>query len=175
MKRFLFLAFAINFAIITVSANTEYNPNRPEWNDFCPLGMINAQKVEPKWYNSYYAKLDIKDKNYWADRRIDFEQSLTKCDSLDKNNQNACYEKLKQRQASLNSTYISPQQQYQADLNRAQGIQNMLNQQEQVNIQKEQLNLQKQQVLMQNMTKWSDVAPKQYNVNLNHNIRYNGF
>ena len=46
---------------------------------------------------------------------------------------------------------------------------------QQQNYQQQQLNLQRQNMMMQNMPKWSDVAPKQYNVNVNHNIRYNGF
>ncbi len=149
-----------------------YNPNRPEWKEICPYGM---EYVAPD--NSFHMPgtmkaLHAEDSNYWYQRKQNFEKELSFCDSVDIGSRNACYEKLRMREYQTNSTYVSAQERYAQRQAQWAQVGNALQQQ---NYQQQQLKLQRQNMMMQNMTKWSDVAPRQYNVNVNHNIRYNGF
>ena len=80
-----------------------YNPNRPEWKDFAPYGWDNVT-LDPK-EGTYWNTEKIQQataRHYWYDRRQDFERDLAQCDRLQNEYRNACYEKLKIRQANIN-------------------------------------------------------------------------
>lgn len=141
----------------------KYNPNRPEWKDICPYGM---EYVAPD--NNFHLPgtkkaLYAEDANYWYQRKQNFEKELSFCDSVNQNAKNVCYEKLRNREQQINSTYVSAQERYAQRQMQWSQIGNALQQQ---NYQQQQLKLQRQNMIMQNMPKWSDVAPKQYNVNV---------
>ena len=150
----------------------QYNPYRPEWKEFCPYGMEYAAPDNSFHMPGTMKALHAEDMNYWYQRKQDFEKELSFCDNVDIGARNACYDKLRIRQQQINSTYVSAQERYAQRQAQWAQVGNAIQQQ---NYQQQQLNLQRQNMMMQNMPKWSDVAPKQYNVNVNHNIRYNGF
>ena len=173
MRNLFITAFlVITMSNIVLAETQKYNPNRPEWNEFCPFGMENAV-IDTKFHLPMSQKgLTAKEQNYWVERKQDFEQNLSFCDSVEKASQDACYQKLRNRQYQINATYDSPQEK--AAQQQAQFMQfsNIFSQQ---SLQQQQLNIQRQNMLLQNAPKWNAdaYAPKTYNVNLNHKIRYN--
>lgn len=164
--------FTIIILLIGLAANSEdnqYNPNRPEWKDFCPFGLENIESYNvQKSLAGTDKHWQIKEYNYWVDRKKDFEKDLKTCDELANNpeNQNQCYAKLIDRQNRHNQSDVTPWQVWQNK--RAQWQQAAYAIQQQ-NMQQQQLNLQRQQLMMQesqNMPKFSDIMPKTYNVNI---------
>lgn len=178
MKNIILIFMILFYFNTSVLANEQkYNPNRPEWKDFCPFGMENADS-----YNTQKSVIgtdkhwQIKEYNYWVDRKNDFNNDLNLCDAITNNieNQNQCYNKMVDRQNRINQTAITPWQDWQNKKAQWQQASSILQQQ---NFQQQQLNLQRKQLMIQqsqNMPKWSD-SHKQYDVNLNHNIRYVGY
>ena len=172
MKKILFV-FIIMFIcnMVALSNEQNYNPNRPEWKDFCPFGMENI--VDHNTQKSIIGTdkhWQIKEYNYWVDRKNDFNNDLKVCDGITNNieNQNQCYNKVADRQNRINQTAITPWQEWQNKKAQWQQASSVISQQ---NFQQQQLNLQRQNMMMQNMPKWSD-SHKQYDVNLQHTIRY---
>ena len=151
--------------ISEIKSIEKYNPVRPEWNEFCPYGMENPVTDNnfhmPGTKKAWHAE----ESNYWYKRKQNFERDLSFCDSVEKDVQNACYEKLRFRQHQISSSYISPEQRWEQtrlNLNQASNAINQYTRQQQ------QLNMQRQNMMMQNMPKWSDYQPKTYNVNIRH-------
>lgn len=101
-----------SFGLCTFASYEKYNPNRPEWNEFCPFGMENPQPVKIKFMDSVMDKYIKQDLIYWYQRKQDFERNLDSCDNLNDTYKNACYAKLRDRQNRLNSTYVSPEERY---------------------------------------------------------------
>lgn len=106
------LCFIFMFANNT-SISFAYNPNRPEWKDICPYGYENANE-----YNTTKSVVGtdkhwkIKEYNYWVDRKQRFENDLKECDKLEIEYQNVCYSKLLTREEKINSTTITPLQEW---------------------------------------------------------------
>lgn len=98
---------------MAIPAYASYNPDRPEWKDFCPYGYedITTYSTESSIPGTD-RHWKIKEQNYWVDRRHDFEHELSVCDEIADNqrNQNACYKKLTERQNRLNQTTKTPMQ-----------------------------------------------------------------
>lgn len=175
MKKFLFTTILMITCNMTACfATQEYSPNRPEWKDFCPFGLENIEG-----YNTQKSVIgtdkhwQIKEYNYWVDRKNDFNKDLQVCDEIKNNpeNQTQCYNKLIARQNRLNQSDVTPLQVWQSKKAQWQQAANVM---QQTSFQQQQLNLQRQQLMIQqsqNMPKWSD-SHKQYDVNLNHTIRY---
>lgn len=179
MKKIFFVTILMVFCIVTICfAEQKYSPNRPEWKDFCPFGLENISEYNTQKSLAGTDKhWQIKEYNYWVDRKKDFEKDLKTCDEItnDPENQNQCYAKLIDRQNRHNQSDVTPLQVWQNKKAQWQQATQIMQQQ---NYQQQQLNLQRQQLMMQqyqSMPKWSDVAPKQYNVNVNQTIRYRGF
>ena len=89
-----------------------YDPNRPEWSEFCPYGLENITTKDDSFHlwatNSRYS---ADNRNYWVDRRKDFEKHLAQCDSVqDTNARYGCYAKLRQRQQRITENYVDPWQ-----------------------------------------------------------------
>lgn len=93
------------------NAITQYNPNRPEWTEFCPYGLENAQKDDSFHLWATNSRYQAENQNYWVDRRKDFEKHLAYCDKIqDANAQNACYGKIRERQKRITDSYVDPWQ-----------------------------------------------------------------
>src|SRR5574344_1219265 len=67
----------------------------PEWSDFCPSEYLNLE-------NKQYI---IPEKNYWVQRRNDFENKKQMCRAQD--NKDACFNELRQSELSKNNLYFS--------------------------------------------------------------------
>lgn len=87
-----------------------YNPNRPEWSEFCPYGLETAQKDDSFHLWATNARYKADNQNYWVERRKDFEKDVAFCDKVQPEYQNACYQKVRIRQLRINSNYIDPWQ-----------------------------------------------------------------
>ncbi len=114
MKKILiiFAIIILSYGLSSFANSEKYNANRPEWNEFCPFGMENPQPEKTRFIDSVWIKYKKQDQVYWLQRKQDFEQNLNTCDQLDENNRDACYAKLRNRQARLNDSYVSPHQRY---------------------------------------------------------------
>lgn len=82
-----------------------YNPNRPEWNEFCPVEYQNAEfdkrKIVP-----YAKKVYQWENNYWVNRRTQFNSDVAKCDSIPQMDiKDRCYAKLRAVQYSQNENF----------------------------------------------------------------------
>lgn len=170
MKKILiiFAIIILSYGLSSFANSEKYNANRPEWNEFCPFGMENPQPEKAKFMDSVMTKYIKQDQVYWLQRKQDFEQNLNTCEQLDEDDRDACYTKLRNRQAQLNNSYVSPQQRYQEYIAKMQYFSNAMNNIQQNNMQQQQLNIQRQNMLLQNAPKYSDYMPKTYNVNLYH-------
>lgn len=101
MRGFLYLVMFI-FLSGTASAGIL---GRPQWKDICPEGLENAQYNEIQWFwpESTKATQDIY--NYWAKRRVEFENAVVECDFMFSPFKENCYENLKSQQLLDNELY----------------------------------------------------------------------
>ena len=78
---------------------------RPKWSDFCPRGLENSEykEIQNFWPDGTKSTQAIY--NYWAQRRVEFERDLAKCDALGSGNNSSCYTVLKERQLFVNEQY----------------------------------------------------------------------
>lgn len=89
--------------------STAYNPDRPEWIEFCPYGYENASKDNEFHLWGTNSRYKAEDQNYWVERRKDFEKHLAYCDKIqDSIAQSGCYLKLRQRQNRISASYVDP-------------------------------------------------------------------
>ncbi len=140
-----------------------YDPNRPEWSEFCPYGLENVTTKDDSFHlwatNSRY---EADNRNYWVDRRKDFEKNLAQCDSVqDTNARYGCYTKLRERQYRITANYVDPWQRAAIrDAKLQAGLQNF------------NASLQNQQYI-------NAIKNQNINVNhsgtMNHNIYYSGW
>lgn len=78
---------------------------RPEWKDICPPGYENAEYNDIQWFWPESTKTTQNIYNYWAKRRVDFENSLAECDFMLPTFKETCYENLKSKQVLDNELY----------------------------------------------------------------------
>lgn len=103
--RVLFLViFIIFFAIQTLATE------RPSWEDNCPVGLCNAVYTDIKWYWPDTTRATQEIYNYWAKRREEFEEALTKCDTMQDEFQSFCYENIKTKQITDNEVFEQNQE-----------------------------------------------------------------
>ena len=100
MKRYLLSLLLL--LPLCVFAEDEYLINgieEPQWKDFAPPAFVDA--TEPKGINKF------NDTNtYWYRRRMEFENGIEKCRSVQDNDQKiSCYQALKVKQYQKNSDY----------------------------------------------------------------------
>lgn len=90
-----------------------YDPNRPEWSEFCPYGLENARTKDDSFHMwGTNARYSADFQNYWVDRKKDFDNHLAQCDSVqDTNSRYGCYAKLRERQHRITANYVDPWQQ----------------------------------------------------------------
>ncbi len=101
-KRFLIVFLILtNFFCLPVFAVK----SRPDWADFCPRGLENAEYKEVQWFWPEGTKSTQEIYNYWAQRRKEFEKNLAECDQIQGGVNDSCYETLKQRQLFVNEQY----------------------------------------------------------------------
>lgn len=67
----------------------------PDWKEFCPPQYANIDTQKD---------YKLAEKQYWANRKLNFEKRIEKCDSLNPNQQEACYAKVRELENSANST-----------------------------------------------------------------------
>ena len=114
MKKILLICLLL--VPLVAFAEEDFGVNVPEWSDFAPKAFINI--TEPKGLQ----KLNITAK-YWYQRRVEFENSLSDCKSLEANDERfACYEKLKISEFKLNDDYNAKRE---AEMNRRSAIPGM--------------------------------------------------
>ena len=102
-KRFLilFLLVFVNSLFITVFAAQK----RPDWEDFCPKGLENAEYKEVQWFWPEGTKSTQEIYNYWAQRREEFKKNLAECDQIQSGLNSICYEALIERKLFVNEQY----------------------------------------------------------------------
>lgn len=101
---------------LTAFAEEDFGVNVPEWSDFSPKAFVNVK--EPKGLQ----KLNVTAK-YWYQRRVEFENALSDCKSLEANDERfSCYEKLKVAEFKLNDDYNAK---LEAEINRTSSIPGM--------------------------------------------------
>jgi hypothetical protein len=173
MKKVLIsIVIVLSISPLAFAEGIKYNPNRPEWNEFCPFGLENPETKETKWYQPYYTKINAKEQNYWAQRKQDFEKSLNFCDKVEAKHQNACYEKIKTRQINLNNNHVTALKESENVQAQIMQLMHYSNHERRLD---DELDLKKQQVDIQRMYVQNQNMPKTYNVNLNHNVKYNSY
>ena len=88
---------------------TKYNPDRPEWIEFCQYGLENAKEDDSFHFWCTNSRYKAEDQNYWVERRKDFEKHLAYCDKIqDSIAQSGCYQKLRLRQNRISANYVDP-------------------------------------------------------------------
>lgn len=80
-------------------AETVRTVKRPEWYEFAPLDYENPKKYKIPFTNPQF------DSNYWYERKQDFENYLSQCDSRAGEYKNLCYEKLRAREIQLSNSW----------------------------------------------------------------------
>ena len=98
MKKFL-VALLFTIPVATI-AEEDFGMKVPAWKDFAPSAYIEVK--EPK---GLIGKLNVTAK-YWYDRKIDFEENLERCKSIQFYEERfSCYEDLKSKQYRANTDY----------------------------------------------------------------------
>ncbi len=90
---------------------------RPEWYEFAPLEFENPEKCK-----GFYISFSCTDRNYWYDRKQNFEYYLSQCDRSSGRQRDICYSKLRDRELNLNTSYIPASQQFSNNLERQRQI-----------------------------------------------------
>ncbi len=102
----------VNYGNVTANYQTNaggYDASRPEWIEFCPFGLENAQKDDSFHFWGTNSRYKAEDQNYWVERRKDFEKHLAYCDKVTQiAARNACYQKLRKRQQRISASYVDP-------------------------------------------------------------------
>jgi len=101
IKRFVWAVISL-FMFGTVFAAVL---ERPQWKDICPAGFEDAVYNDVQWYWPESTKTTQTIYNYWAKRRVDFENSLVECDFMLPAFKETCYENLKSKQVLDNELY----------------------------------------------------------------------
>lgn len=98
MRIFLLLVMVIN-------ASAVYALDRPVWEDNCPQGLHNAVYKEVQWYWPESTRATQELYNYWAKRRVEFNDAVAQCDFMADEFKEACYESVRSKQAVDNELY----------------------------------------------------------------------
>lgn len=105
-KIILFLFILIGFcAQICYAFETTSFVKRPKWSEFCPVGFEHATDIEQKWFWPHGMRETQSLYNYWAKRKIDFENSLKDCDNVSYEFQSVCYSKLRSKEMICSEQY----------------------------------------------------------------------
>lgn len=99
MKRFILLLFVI------MNINFAMAMERPRWEDHCPQGMHDAVYKEIQWFWPDGTRSTQEIYNYWAKRRTEFQEELSRCDLKSENLRQICYESLNIKQSSESEIY----------------------------------------------------------------------
>lgn len=102
MRRVIYL-FIIS--LFTSGAVLAAMLERPQWKDICPQGFEDAVYNDVQWFWPESTKATQNIYNYWAKRRVDFENSLAECDFMLPTFKETCYENLKSKQVLDNELY----------------------------------------------------------------------
>jgi len=86
-------------------AGAVYASERPVWEDNCPQGLHNAEYKEIQWYWPEGTRATQEIYNYWAQRRVEFNDALAQCDFMADDFKEACYESVRSKQAVDNELY----------------------------------------------------------------------
>ena len=94
----------------------------PQWSDFCEVGYENTQYKETDdfWNIFSFVKAERVKKNYWAQRREDFDKFLKTSNEMDINTKSVCYEELKNSDNQKNALYKQKRELilYESNINR---------------------------------------------------------
>lgn len=79
----------------------------PKWTDFCESGYENAvYRDSHDVFNIIsFVKSERLKKNYWAERRVSFENYLKTCNALDDEAKVTCYQELTKSENQKNDLY----------------------------------------------------------------------
>lgn len=70
----------------------------PQWSEFCPVSYMNAKA----------SKLS-QDSNYWYNRRIQFEDSLSLCSQYQGEDLKSCYAQIRKAELNKNKSWNAKQ------------------------------------------------------------------
>lgn len=101
MKRFLLILIFLGFACSMVFASDM----RPQWQEFCPQGLENAVYKDIQWYWPDGTKNTQAIYNYWAKRRVEFNDAVAECDFLAGDFKGVCYDNVRAKQVLNNQLY----------------------------------------------------------------------
>lgn len=82
-------------AIVFLFAPSAIADNKPLWTDICPVGMENAVYKEIQWFWPEGTKSVQEIYNFWAKKRIEFENLIVLCDTRTEDYKDACYTNVK--------------------------------------------------------------------------------
>lgn len=79
----------------------------PKWTDYCEIGYENAvYKNNHDVFDIFsFVKSERMKKNYWAERRVSFENYLNSCNKLDDDAKVSCYAELRNIENHKNDLY----------------------------------------------------------------------
>lgn len=79
----------------------------PKWTDYCEIGYENAvYKNNHDVFDIFsFVKAERMKKNYWAERRVSFENYLNSCNKLEDDAKASCYDELRNIENQKNDLY----------------------------------------------------------------------
>lgn len=87
--------------------NEKTNVLPPKWTDYCEIGYENAvYKNNHDVFDIFsFVKAERMKKNYWAERRVSFENYLKSCNKLEDDAKASCYDELRNIENQKNELY----------------------------------------------------------------------
>lgn len=102
----------------TTTDNYKSTVPRPEWYEFAPIEYENPIKCK-----GFYISFSCTDRNYWYNRKENFESFLRDCDRRSGHYRDMCYSKLREREYNLNNNFVPASQQFAQNMERQRQIQ----------------------------------------------------
>lgn len=95
-KSFIILLVSLLYANVCAAENVF----APQWSEFCPKEYLNA-KSRGGWT---FFKPDTYD-NYWHERKLQFEDNVSKCTAYSGNDLAACYQQVREAELIKNAAW----------------------------------------------------------------------
>lgn len=102
-----FFAVAIAEDNVPAAENKNVTVLPPKWTDYCEIGYENAvYKNNHDVFDIFsFVKAERMKKNYWAERRVSFENYLKSCNKLEDDAKASCYDELRNIENQKNDLY----------------------------------------------------------------------
>ena len=77
----------------------------PQWSEFCPTTYLSVPSTSK-----------LKDKKYWYERRVQFEDSIERCSAYSGEDLKSCYAQVKEAELNKNKRWNAKVEQERAEL-----------------------------------------------------------